>query len=394
MYNLAYDFTQEKITNKEFCRPSASYTWIAIGDFSTNLPTQIRREDILDLEAYFGISVISAGNMTPLNSAFQGAYGECCKRGEVGLPCASSYRDDPESFWGTERITGNWLLRKLNNNWWPKAGGSYLIWEFNGTIEDLLGRPLKPGEEILTFELVTVNLNVYLVVNDERRKVVGTAWNIYASESKFRDITGPTLMWTVKILNPVPPPSPPEPIFIVDLCSSPTGELAPDKQFGIKVTIANQNQYYGGKYYVGSYCKGYYMDLGSGTISAGQQKTQTFTTTPNILAGTQITESQYLPYAVVTGYTDTAGKHETDRWSPTPLAIIVGPIPECTPGETKCVGYDLYTCSAAKAWGLTKKNVEQCGYVPGVPGEIPWEWLAIGGVAIAGGIMILTGIRK
>jgi len=412
MYSLEYDFTQDSITNKQFCGAEADCVWIAFGDFSTNLPTQIHRKDILNLKVYFGISAISAGNMTPLNSAFQGAYGECCKLGMIPYSCDASGRNYPEDFVCTERITGNWILRKLNNNWWPKAGESYLVWEFNGTIEDLLGRSLKPGEKTLTFvELVTTNLNVYLVIEDERRAIIGTAWHIYASESKIRDITGPTLDWTVQILDPIPEPSPPEPIFVADLCSSPTGELTPDGQFNILVTIANQNQYYGGNYYIGSYCQGHYIDLGSGTISAGQQITQTLTTTPNALAGTQITESQYLPYAVVTGYVDAGVKHETDRWNPTPLAVIVGPVPECTPGETKCVGYDLYTCNAAKAWELTEKNAGQCGYIvctidadcpegyvckdgKCVKKAFPWEWLAIGGAVVAGSIMILTGMRK
>jgi len=399
MFNFVYDFTKEKITNKEFCRPSASYQYIAAGDFSSSLPTQIYREDILDVKAYFNITGIYKGNMIPLYPTFQGAYGECCKRGALPIPCGSSYRDDPESFWCTERIAGAWILRNLHSNdfihWWPK-GESYLVWEFNGTIEDLLGRPLKVGEEILTFELATVYLNLFMFISDERRAIVGTAWDIYSSRTKFPDIKGPTLMWTVKILNPVPPPSPPEPIFVADLCSSPTGELAPDEQFQIKVTITNANQDYGGKYYIGSYCLGHYVSLGSGTINAGQQKSQTFTTTANTLAGTPITESTYLSYIVVAGYIDTGVKEETDRWSPLPLSVIVPVPPECetdadcpegyvcenglcVPAEACTVDADCpegYVCKAGKC---VKKEA------------FPWQWLAIGGAAIAGGILILTG---
>lgn len=366
MHILPYDFTKEKITNKEFCRPIASHVWIVAGDFRSSLPTQIHRKDVLNLRADFDIAGIYRGNMTSLHEVFQGCYGELTERIQVPIPCASPYRDDPESFWATERIAGAWVLKSLRadgvTHWWPKVG-SYPIFEFNGTIEDLIGRPLEPGEEILTIELATVYFNIYMYISDERRTIPGTAWDTYASYNKFPDMEGPILMWTVKILDPVPPPSPPHPIFIPDLCSSPTRELAPDEQFAIKVTIVNQNEYYGGEYYVGAYCEGNYIDLVTGTINAGQQKSQTFTTTANTLIGGQITESRYLPYIVVTGYIDVGVKEETDRWSPTPLSVIVGVPPECTPGETKCVGYDLYTCNALREWELTEKNVEKCGYV-------------------------------
>jgi len=38
----------------------------------------------------------------------------------------------------------------------------------------------------------------------------------------------------------------------------------------------------------------------------------------------------------------------------------------CTEEDTKCVGYDLYTCTN-NAWVLTEENSATCGYVP--PGE-------------------------
>lgn len=70
----------------------------------------------------------------------------------------------------------------------------------------------------------------------------------------------------------------------------------------------------------------------------------------------------------------------------TPTGVPPPPEECTTPGETKCVGYDLYTCSSGYKWELTKKNAEECGYVPS---KFPWQWLAIGGAAIAGVILLI-----
>lgn len=86
----------------------------------------------------------------------------------------------------------------------------------------------------------------------------------------------------------------------------------------------------------------------------------------------------------------------------------------CTPGTTKCVGYDLCTCSAAGEWKLTKQNATECGYVPPVcsvdadcpvgyvckdgkcvkKAAFPWQWVAIGGAAIAGVILLIPRPKK
>lgn len=67
-----------------------------------------------------------------------------------------------------------------------------------------------------------------------------------------------------------------------------------------------------------------------------------------------------------------------------------GAPPICTPGDTKCDGYDLYTCSLIGQWELTKHNSTECGYTPPTPPEkkpFPWSWIAIGG-----GIIILITV--
>lgn len=36
----------------------------------------------------------------------------------------------------------------------------------------------------------------------------------------------------------------------------------------------------------------------------------------------------------------------------------------CTPGATKCEGYNLYTCSVEEKWELTEESSPQCGWQP------------------------------
>lgn len=43
----------------------------------------------------------------------------------------------------------------------------------------------------------------------------------------------------------------------------------------------------------------------------------------------------------------------------------VAPPVVCTPGDTKCIGFDLYECSAEKEWVLAEANSPTCGWEPG-----------------------------
>jgi hypothetical protein len=72
--------------------------------------------------------------------------------------------------------------------------------------------------------------------------------------------------------------------------------------------------------------------------------------------------------------------------------LVVNPegVPVCTPGETKCVGYDLHTCSSEGQWQLTKKNSEQCRYTPPPEKRFPWEYIAIAG----GAILLIIAVTK
>jgi hypothetical protein len=86
---------------------------------------------------------------------------------------------------------------------------------------------------------------------------------------------------------------------------------------------------------------------------------------------------------------------EVSDWTeiiPARTMLVVNPkgVPVCTLGETKCVGYDLYTCSVEGQWQLTKKNSEQCGYTPPPEERFPWEYIAITG----GAILLIIAVTK
>lgn len=65
----------------------------------------------------------------------------------------------------------------------------------------------------------------------------------------------------------------------------------------------------------------------------------------------------------------------------------VGP-PVCTPGETKCIGPDLYECSPDNEWVLIEENSAQCAVEEG---EFPWLWVAGGLGALA---LIMAAMPK
>lgn len=62
--------------------------------------------------------------------------------------------------------------------------------------------------------------------------------------------------------------------------------------------------------------------------------------------------------------------------------IILEPlgVPLCTPGETKCIGADLYQCSPEKEWVLIEENSPECIVEEK---KFPWLLLAVGGGAAA-----------
>jgi len=78
------------------------------------------------------------------------------------------------------------------------------------------------------------------------------------------------------------------------------------------------------------------------------------------------------PYPGVGSTSDTLKLTMTADWwvvaafrkevAPPPEPPPEPPPPECTPGEWKCVRYDLYVCSAEGKWVFSKRDAPQCQY--------------------------------
>jgi len=67
----------------------------------------------------------------------------------------------------------------------------------------------------------------------------------------------------------------------------------------------------------------------------------------------------------------------------TPKGVAV-----CTPGKTKCVGKDFYTCGDDKQWHLTEANSAKCVAKP-----FNWLWVVAGGAGIAA-VLLLAPKKK
>jgi len=65
--------------------------------------------------------------------------------------------------------------------------------------------------------------------------------------------------------------------------------------------------------------------------------------------------------------------------------------PTCTPGDTKCIGVDLYRCSPDGEWVLDEENSSQCP--AGGEGEFPWLLVA-GGLGLGAVILAASGKKK
>lgn len=74
------------------------------------------------------------------------------------------------------------------------------------------------------------------------------------------------------------------------------------------------------------------------------------------------------------------------------VAVMPSGIIVCAPGETKCVGYDLYTCSLEGRWEFTKHDATECGYVPEEK-PFPWKWAGIA-LAALGAILLIPKKKK
>lgn len=74
------------------------------------------------------------------------------------------------------------------------------------------------------------------------------------------------------------------------------------------------------------------------------------------------------------------------------LAVALSEVapPPCTPGETKCIGPDLYECSLDGEWVLVEENSPQCAVEEK---EFPWLLVA-GGLGVAAVAVAATTKKK
>lgn len=85
---------------------------------------------------------------------------------------------------------------------------------------------------------------------------------------------------------------------------------------------------------------------------------------------------------------------ELDHWSGKLCTVkegVVPPPPTCTPGETKCIGFDLYECNpSGDEWVLIEENSPQCAAE-----EEGFPWLIlVGGLGLAAVALIVSGEKK
>lgn len=73
------------------------------------------------------------------------------------------------------------------------------------------------------------------------------------------------------------------------------------------------------------------------------------------------------------------------------ILCTVGEAPPCTPGDTKCIGPDLYECSPVREWVLVEENSPECIVEEK---KFPWGWVVIGAGAVVGAIGLAAIMKK
>jgi hypothetical protein len=297
--------------------------------------------------------------------------------------------------------------------------GDEFTYTWHGTIEDLL------GHELTTPTTVELGWSIFGYIYGwyEPSDWWPYDWN---PPENFFDFS--RVCWIKQSIQVLPPPPPfPAPIFKKDLCSVSKTTVSPSETFTITVAIENKNET-SGSYSIGYYCEGNYGELGTGTIAGYETKTNiTFNVTANQLAHREITESQYLSFSIIVSN----AQEETDRWTPSAIAVIVTAPPPPTASLSGIVSdkktgaklagvsvaIDSYSTSTNSSGYYAFQNLEAGSYTikfsksgyweekrsititsgqnildiamtptseppPIAPTEVPWAWLGIGALAI------------
>jgi hypothetical protein len=314
-------------------------------------------------------------------------------------------------------------LRVDNHGIDGATGGSVLTYNFHGTIEQLLGRQFsQPATVNLAWSIFGQIYGWYAKDNWPWN------WNPTQNYLDFARVSWIKHSIQVNVAPPLP-----EPKLDLDAFSVSKSTVAPTEQFSINLTIVNENET-SGNYQIVCLCSGKKLTLATGTIAGYGTKPHTFNVTANQLAQTSIITSQYLSFTIQV----LNAEGETDRWTPSSLAVIVETPPETaslsgvvTDKQTgagiagitvKAGGYSATTnysgsysltgltpgpytieFSGADYWPETKSktlitgnNILNIAMTPSTeaqPGNVPWQAIA-GGAAAVAGVAIIVQQRK
>lgn len=305
--------------------------------------------------------------------------------------------------------------------------GQKMAWNFHGTISQLLGEAVQPGDSVQVGWAISGRNIGYWDPSD----FWPYNWNL--QEQYHFDgpcAGGAELTKTIQVnLTPTPP----YPLFDLDYCAVLQDFVKPDESFGIKVGIENANQY-SGAYSIKCYCQGNEITLKIGTIGKYKSKRETFYVTANQLAGIPITQDTYLNFELRVSNID----GPTDWWPAQIAVVIIDPSTASLSGRVtdKMTGYqlagvsvkmrELSTSTSASGlysfedlepdtyeveftktgyWPVTESKKVLLGpntlniamtstSEPKPDGEMPWSLIAIGGTAALGLAVVLATRKK
>lgn len=308
------------------------------------------------------------------------------------------------------------------------VSGAQFTFSWTGTVEELTGLEYPESSQVSIYFDLTARIEGWYSAE-------WWPWNWTLNEQWFQTHEIQSASGNIEVYVEPPPPPPPYPVFNLDYCSVSKNQVKPSETFSINVRIVNQTAD-AGAYFIGCICEGKSLDLGQGTISGNGTVNRTFNVTANQLAQRAITESQMLGFSI----TVENEEHETDRWTPAGIAVIVtdpepvadlsGRATDKNTGagiaavtvaigglrtSTNSSGYYSFTDLAPGSYTVTftqsdyytetkskilveGSNTLDLSMTPTTDPEpsegIPWPLIALGGSIAVGAVIILSGLKR
>ena len=398
------------------------------------IPSSVDMDEVFDLKIVYRLATIEKRNYNGIldhfdPGVFDGGFYKTYYDMVVPYMAWWTWHFSQLQFWVQKGIgSPGWELthnigRALMNP--PQT----FTWTFRGTISDLLGQtPLEEGPVEVAFALSGTN----------------TGWHDPADYWPYDYVMqnnwfGPCEGMVVlkKSVAVSFTPTQPYPLFVPDGCSVSKESVQPNETFTVKTTIVNQNQY-SGQYSIDIICLGHTTNLAAGTIAGNQTLIKSKNFTMNQLAGQEITDDRMID--IVATVSNIEG--EKDRLPPWQIAVFVTPgqdvgniagivkdittnlplsgVSVSTVGRTVITnssGYytfnalvvGRYSVEFAKTgyWPTTKEvnvtadltttlnvSLTPTTEPPPAEGEIPWKWVGIGVLGVAGVALIGKGLRE